>query len=334
MGGGDWSKDFYEATAKARKAKGVDAYAYTSAVRAGKAAQKVHELMDPFGVRVRESRDGADHPGSVSVILGQDVTGSMEPVARTIQSKLGTVMTLLIQKGYLAHPQICAMGIGDARSDKAPLQVGQFESDNRIEQWLNEYLWIEGNGGGQSPPSESYALALYFAARHTVHDAFELRRRTGYMFMIGDEQAYPISPHEVEKVIGDKIGEPISVKAICAEVKRLYNPFMVIPRNASNGNDPRIEEYWVENLGREHVIMLDDASAVAETIATAIGLCEGSVDLDVAASHLTDAGVSHSLVKVVTSAVSDLAARSGLAKVSGGGLTQSSGGAARTERLT
>lgn len=333
MGGGNWSRDFYEEAAKARAAKGADAFAYTSAVRAGTAAAKVHDLMDPKGVRVRESRDGDDHPGSVPIILALDVTGSMGAVVRTIRDKLGTVMTLLIQKGYIAHPQICAVGIGDARSDKAPLQVGQFESDNRIEQWLSEFLWIEGNGGGQSPPSESYALAMYFAARHTAHDARDLRGRSGYLFMIGDEQAYPVSPREVEAVIGDKIGEPISVKAICEEAKRLYNPFMIIPRNASNGGDPEMEAYWVENLGREHVIMLDDAAAVAETIATAIGLCEGSVDLDGAATDLAAAGVSTALVKSVTSAVSDLAARGALAKVSGGGLARGSTGPARTERL-
>lgn len=333
MGGGNWSKDFYEEAAKTRAAKGVDAFAYTSAVAAGKTAAKVHDLMDPKGVKVREARDGTDHPDSVPIILALDVTGSMGSVVRTIQAKLGTVMTLLIQKGYIAHPQICAFGIGDARSDTAPLQVGQFESDNRIEQWLSEYLWIERGGGGQSPPSESYALAMYFAARHTAHDAHDLRGRSGYLFMIGDEQAYPIDPREVEKVIGDKIGEPISVRAIREEAKRLYNPFMIIPRNAANGGDSDVEAYWVENLGREHVIMLDDAAAVAETIATAIGLCEGTVDLDGAATDLAAAGVSTALVKTVTSAVSDLAARGALAKVSGGGLTKGSTGPARTERL-
>lgn len=108
-------EDFYEEAAKSRAAKGTDAYAFTSAVRSGKAAKKAHSLMDPYGIVIREARDGPDHPGSLPIILGQDVTGSMEPVARAIQSKLGTVMTLLIQKGYVAHPQLCAFGIGDAR---------------------------------------------------------------------------------------------------------------------------------------------------------------------------------------------------------------------------
>lgn len=334
MGGGSWSNDFYEEQARARAKTGKDAYAYTSSVRSGHAKAKVHDLMDPKGVKIREARDGTDHPGSVPIILAQDVTGSMEPVCRGIQAKLGTVMTLLVQKGVLTHPQICAFGVGDARCDRAPLQVGQYESDNRIEQWVNEYLFIENGGGGQSPPSESYALATYFAARHTAHDAHDLRGRPGYLFLIGDEQAYPVSPQEVATVIGDTIEAPISVAAIFDEVKRLYNTFMVIPRDASNGRDPSIEKYWVETIGREHVIMLDKAEAIAETIAVAIGICEGTLDVDGAASHLKSSGASAALVKVVSSAVADLAARGGgLAKVAGGGLAAKGSTTSKTERL-
>ncbi len=335
MGGGSWSTAFYEEQAKTRAKTGADPYAYTSSVRSGKTVAKVHDLMNPMGVKIRESRDGADHVGSVPIILAQDVTGSMERVCRTIQMKLGTVMTLLVQKGYVTHPQLCAFGIGDARSDKAPLQVGQFESDNRIEQWLNEHLYIENGGGGQMPPSESYSLAMYFAARHTAHDAYDLRKRQGYFFMIGDEQAYDVSRHEVETIIGDKIERDISVAEIGVELKRLYNPFMIIPRDASHGRDPSIERYWVDTLGREHVIMLEDTEAIAETIATAVGVCEGTVDLDEAADHLKSTGASTALVKTVTNAVSDLAARSGggLAKVGSGSIAHAGGKPSTTRKL-
>ena len=67
-------------------------------------------------------------------------------------------------------------GIGDAQSDRVPLQVGQFESDNRMDDQLRT-IFLEGNGGGQK--SESYELATYFIARHTVTDAWEKRGRKG-----------------------------------------------------------------------------------------------------------------------------------------------------------
>ena len=55
--------------------------------------------------------------------------------------------------------------IGDATCDRVPLQVGQFESDNRMDDDLGRIV-LEGGGGGQQ--TESYELAMYFMARHTV----------------------------------------------------------------------------------------------------------------------------------------------------------------------
>ena len=72
----------------------------------------------------------------------------------------------------------------DATCDRVPLQVGQFESDNRMDEHLGNMV-LEGGGGGQM--TESYELAMYFMARHTAIDCHEKRRRRGYLFIIGDE---------------------------------------------------------------------------------------------------------------------------------------------------
>ena len=79
-----------------------------------------------------------------------DVTGSMGRVPRILQANLCQLMGLLLDKGYLAHPQILIGGIGDATCDHAPLQVGQFESGIEIDEDLAK-LWLEGGGGGQRP---------------------------------------------------------------------------------------------------------------------------------------------------------------------------------------
>ena len=82
-----------------------------------------------------------------------------------LQRKLPQLLGLLLRKGYADDPQIMFGAIGDATCDRAPLQVGQFESDNRMDDDLGRIL-LEGGGGGQK--TESYELAMYFMARHTV----------------------------------------------------------------------------------------------------------------------------------------------------------------------
>ena len=39
--------------------------------------RSTHPLMNPHGLKVRESRDNADHPNSLGIAFALDVTGSM-----------------------------------------------------------------------------------------------------------------------------------------------------------------------------------------------------------------------------------------------------------------
>src|SRR5262249_30087012 len=47
--------------------------------------------------------------------------------------------------------------------------------------------------------------------------------------------------------------------------------------NTAHGGSADVQARWKELLG-ERVLLLDDEAAVCETIALAIGLCEGAVD--------------------------------------------------------
>jgi hypothetical protein len=220
-------------------------------------------------------------------------------------------MNLLIRKGYVEHPQIMFGAVGDATCDRAPLQVGQFESGIEMEDDLGRFF-LEGGGGGQN--TESYELAAYFLARHTAIDCFGKRGEKGYAFIIGDEKYYPaVKPREVETIIGDALEAPIPTRQIFAELQKKYEVFCLIPSGASNGGNADIRRAWQEILG-QNVLTLDNPDAVCETIALSIGLCEGKTDLAAGTRDLRDMGASPSVARTVSTALATLASRVGLTR--------------------
>jgi hypothetical protein len=296
MGGTNWSDDDYRERALLRARTGRSAFAHDHDIRTGQAATRVHEEMDPLGVPVRESRDSDAHPTSHAVGVLCDVTGSMREVPRIIQANLPMLMGLLIRRGYLEHPQILIGGIGDATCDKAPLQVGQFESGIEIEDNLGK-LFLEGGGGGHI--TESYELAMYFMARHTAIDCYEKRGRRGYLFLIGDEIPYSrVKRPEVEKVIGDRLQQDIPTEALIRELEHRYDVYFILPRLTSHWDNPRVHRGWVKWLG-QNVLRLEDPAGICEMIAGAIGVAEGVLDPSRVADGLEEAGTGRGVAQAV-----------------------------------
>jgi hypothetical protein len=225
-----------------------------------------------------------------------------------MQQKLPHLMDILNKEKYLPDPQVLVGAVGDFFVDHGPFQVGQFESDNRVEDHLGN-TWLEGGGGGSA--QESYQLALYFFARHTSLDCFEKRKTRGYLFLMGDEMTYDVlTKREAQEVFGDAIQEDIPVEDL---VREKYNLFFILPGGASHSGEARIRDQWVRLLGSQSVIMLDDPASVCETITMTIGLNEGRVNLDSAKEHLKAAGAKTGAINGAAAALSDLAKEKGAA---------------------
>jgi len=280
MGSGRWSSDVYETAERLRGGKSAFAYSDSG-------ARTVHPDLDPFDVGRRESRDSDEHPQSLAIAVLFDVTGSMGGVPRALQKKLPKLLGLLKDSRYAADPQIMFGAIGDATCDRAPLQVGQFESDNRMDGDLERIL-LEGRGGGQK--TESYELAMYFMARHTSADCFEKRGKRGYLFMIGDEMPYPrVKPREVSAWIGDELPQPVAIRNLVAQLTRRWDTYYILPEGAAYAGDGQVLGTWRGLLG-QNVIELSDLDAVCETIALTVGLGEEAIDLDEGLADLQDVG--------------------------------------------
>lgn len=298
MGYGAYTYEAHEAITRARAALPQQAVFKQ---------RECHPLMNPFGVKLRECRDSPTHPESLGIVFALDNTGSMGKIPDLLaRTELPKFMKSLMDSG-IADPQVLFLAVGDAVSDRASLQVGQFESSEReMDQWLT---WSFLEGGGGPVGSESYELAMYFCARHTAMDCWEKRRQRGYLFITGDERPYPrLSKQQVKSIIGDELDDDLAFPDVVAEVSESYEPFFLIP-------DPqrrkRCERVWRDALGDRVICMEDpiDTCAVASSI---VAMGQGSLaDLDAVSKRLRDGGAARERVGAVVRALTPWAASLG-----------------------
>ena len=302
MGYTDYSADLYNHKATLRAKTATPVFAYSAAVSSGKVAAATHDSLNPtkFTNKVRESRDSAEYPNSLAIAVAFDVTGSMGGVPKTVQTKLNTLMSLLLKKGYVEDPHIMPAAFGDSYCDYGPLQVGQFEAGNEVEDHLTN-IWLEGGGGGQV--SESPGLFLYYMANYTSIDCFEKRGKKGYIFIITDEKSHSVSKEHIKEFIGVESERDYSFQEVLDMARTKYNIFVIMPNLTCHYNDSQVNNFWKSHLG-ENFLKLDDPDTVAELIASTIGLCEGNVDNDQLVDDLNDAGLSKTSVDSVTKTLS------------------------------
>jgi len=228
-------------------------------------SSRFHESMNPEKIVLRESRDSDNHPNSLAIIIGLDVTGSMGSIPENlIRHYLPKFISSLMEKG-IADPQILFVAIGDHIKDIAPLQIGQFESgDAEMDLWL-ERVYLEGGGGGNY--HESYPLAWYFAGNKTSIDCFEKRGIKGFLFTIGDEGYHEnYSASSLNNIFGSGM-ENSEAKDWYDQVCKMYNVYHVHCRDGNHGTHPEIQ--W-RKLLKENLITVNDSSDVFNKISNTI----------------------------------------------------------------
>lgn len=249
------------------------------------AQRRIHSDFDPKNISLRESRDSIEHPVSNAIILGLDVTGSMGMIADHIAKVgLGELVLGLLETKPVQDPQIAIAGIGDSYCDKAPFQVTQFESDIRIGQQLRN-LWLEGGGGGNH--FESYDLAWYFAANHTVTDCYEKRGKKGYLFTFGDEMVPSApTPEHIRNIFGTSPQSALTTEQLYADASEKWNIFhiMVEQGNYARTNKEKVATAW-RNLIGYHAIRLSNYEHLSQVVLATIRVAEGEDPDQVIASE-------------------------------------------------
>lgn len=304
-----YSSVLYATRDASLKAAGMSAFTYDADIRAGVVETKVSPKLDPLqpnsrGERVRESLDSELFPNSHAVAIFFDVTGSMRKTPKIFQQRLDKLMGTLVKKGYLENPHILFGAIGDATCDTVPVQIGQFEGSNEIDNVLGD-IYLEGGGGvGQQ---ESYELPIYYMARHTVLDCLDKRGRKGYMFITGDELPYStVKASAVKKYFGDVLDPQnphaeIPLADILAELREKFEVFWIIPSGSSYFEDKKVLEPLKELFG-QNLLKLDKPEDIVELIAATIGLAEG-YDIASISEDLLDMGSEKESVSRVSTSL-------------------------------
>lgn len=303
MGGGSWDASTYASTTRAKVDAGTT-FAYTKSTKSARPADwKAHTALDPkvvagpdspfAGSVMRESRDNADHPNALPIVVGFDQTGSMGEVPTITQKKLEGLFGLLLRQGYAEDPQVMVAAYGDHKTDYVPLQISQFEDDNRIDENLDK-IFIESNGGANS--AESMSLIWYYLAYHTATDAWDKRKKKGYAFLIADEVSHDLDAKAVKDLIGDDqpLGE-LDVQSLANAVSEKWDVRVLLIDNFA-AKIQGSEKFYKKLFGEDHVLVLEDPASVTETIALAIGALEGNIDIDDSAvDDLKSTGTSSDL---------------------------------------
>jgi len=231
MGGGHYSLDIARSLRSADREGGAFSYgAYAPGASATPVG--VHALLNPFG-KVREVNN------ETPIVVALDVTRSRGDDTKLIYDKLPALMGQLELHGYVAGPGISVCAVGDADADRAPLQVSQFEGDNRIDQNL-ERIWIEEGGGGTG--QESYELAAYFYARTNCVRLAKGTGKKGFFFFTGDEGFYPkVDKSHVRRIVGDDLQEDLPAAEAFRRLQEKFHTFLIYPRKSMEERKANID---------------------------------------------------------------------------------------------
>jgi uncharacterized protein YfaP (DUF2135 family) len=192
---------------------------FTSSKRA---KTKVHDDLHPKSRTLSCSNE-------TPIVVAMDVTRSRGDDSKVVYAKLPMFIGQIVLQGYVEDPSMSFTAIGDADSDKAPLQVGDFASDNTLDDILAK-MWLEEGGGGTG--QESYELAAYYYAKHVSLDCNN-KDRKGYFFFVGDEGFYPkIAVEHVRDLIGDELEAPLDSAAIFEELQEKFHVFFIYPQKS------------------------------------------------------------------------------------------------------
>ena len=304
MGAGSWSSSTYDKVTRSKIDSGTT-FSYSAAAYAS-GRYEVHDSLNvkgSHGSLVRESRDSDEHPESTPIIVGFDETGSMGDNPAILQTNLKELFGMLVSRGIVSDPQVAIAAYGDMYCDRVPVQFGQFESDNRIDDELDNIL-VEGCGGGNN--GETSAVIPYYAAKYVQTDAWDKRHKKGYMFLIGDECSLDLQKSQLHEFLGEKAQDGVTAADAYEMALEKWNVYFLLIDDWAAEYQNSYAKY-ASYIGNDHVIKLQDANTAAACIASLIALSEKTAAPRTIGTELAKAGFDKDVISRATREIGAIA---------------------------
>ena len=284
MGGSSYDRDVFSSSSYA-------SWGSSSTSAAKLSSSSLDSSMDPKG---KILKSGAKTP----IIIMLDVTGSNINFARLVYDKLPMFHGQIEQKEYAEDFEIAVCAVGDAYTDRYPLQVPDFSKGIELDSWM-EKLVLEGGGGGQK--SESYELAAHYLTEMTefVADSNPI------VFFIGDEFPYPTVNKGQAEQFDIPLAEPIDPFPALRE-KFGDNVFIFLNKYSGRDFDIEITRAWESRLAPEHTIKVNEEKAIVDLMLGVLAAI-ARVSIKTYTIHMLERGQDTARIETVSDSLKNLA---------------------------
>lgn len=316
-------------------ASGSTAFQFT--VNAQRGGPVLHPSLDPAYGGKRRSQDLQDGTQKVPVVIILDETGSRTEDCRKNYDQMPKLCALLTGMGWLKQHKLDLQIIatGDAYTDRAPLQISQFEGDGpTIDKWLSR-VYLEGGGGGTTEENplvkarvstETYELAMWALVHQNELDCWKHGQK-GFAFFMLDEAPYSevnadqllslyTASGPAPETTGDGVELSVAMRAqtisdlklptaniplkeMADAVLKKYHVFGITSNGSGHYNDQAILGVWRKLFGEEAIIQLPDGNDMPELIASIMARAFGASTAAIT-QDLTTLNSSSSAIQTVS----------------------------------
>lgn len=302
MGGSSYDRDVYSGSSSSSwgssssfGASSYSVYKFTSS--------SLDSSMKPNG-KILESKTKSP------IIVVLDVTGSNIGFARVVYDKLPMFYGQIEQKGYLKDFDISFCAVGDAYTDKYPLQICDFAKGIELDSWL-EKIVLESGGGGQG--MESYELAAYYLYKNTRFVAGS----EPIIFFIGDEKPYPtVDRSQAEKFDIECFESGIKPFELLRK-KVNDNVFMLLNKYMGRYFKDGTVACWEKLLAPEHVIKIGEEKAIVDLMLGIISMVSSTRTLEAYKVDMLGRGQTQKRIEGVSKSLENLSTALVPVKISG-----------------